>query len=77
LNFEIITITFIFISIASPFLITEQFREFVMFYSFNYGLHGLILFCFWKCQRFVLRSEFLAANPEVPGSIPDATRFSE
>jgi hypothetical protein len=25
----------------------------------------------------VLWSEFLAANPEVPSSIPDATRFSE
>jgi hypothetical protein len=23
------------------------------------------------------REEFLAANPEVPGSIPDAARFSE
>jgi hypothetical protein len=25
----------------------------------------------------IIKTEFLAANPEVPGSIPGATRFSE
>jgi hypothetical protein len=36
----------------------------------------------FECKQFltasvVLWSEFLAANPEVPGSIPSPTRFSE
>jgi hypothetical protein len=30
-----------------------------------------------KClQKFIVK-EFLAADPEIPGSIPGATRFSE
>jgi hypothetical protein len=30
-----------------------------------------------KTASVVYWSEFLATDPEVPGSIPDATRFSE
>jgi hypothetical protein len=42
----------------------KQIKEFLKFYM--------------ACNMFVVyESEFLAANPEVPGSIPGATRFSE
>jgi hypothetical protein len=32
---------------------------------------------FYFCNRPLLWSEFLATGPEVPGSIPGTTRFSE
>jgi hypothetical protein len=41
-------------------------------------IHAFLLFTFvLPAQHIESESEFLAANPEVPGSIPDATRFSE